>query len=290
MARFYYRRQRERAKALYRIRKKKYEHVCSAYMASVVQASYESRGWLVSELSSRCSYNQSPVMFESGVQRFAQSYSMSDLTYLGLYTTSYARDNRVNLEALPGLKDLKDSEAPALAEDMTVRFDGGGDPFTLYTPKGKFDLARHARPTAAEATEPVVYPYYQASVEPATTVTEAERQRRRVWEGIQKLEREWPPVDAAMALRAETKCLRACDSRAKVKTLNRYLRADLSPFCTHLIFFEHESDRLNFKAYLQRFLPHATTVPCCVEISEFGCRSDAVTRSSGGSYGAKPDI
>ena len=159
VARFYYRRQRERAKALYRIRKKKYEHVCSAYMASVVQASYESRGWLVSELSSRCSYNQSPVMFESGVQRFAQSYSMSDLTYLGLYTTSYARDNRVNLEALPGLKDLKDSETPALAEDMTVRFDGGGDDrFTLYTPKGEFDLARHARPTAAEATEPVVYP------------------------------------------------------------------------------------------------------------------------------------
>jgi hypothetical protein len=34
-------------------------------MASVVQASYESRGWLVSELSSRCSYNQSPVMFET---------------------------------------------------------------------------------------------------------------------------------------------------------------------------------------------------------------------------------
>ena len=65
VARFYYRRQRERAKALYRIRKKKYEHVCSAYMASVVQASYESRGWLVSELSSRCSYNQSPVMFET---------------------------------------------------------------------------------------------------------------------------------------------------------------------------------------------------------------------------------
>ena len=92
-----------------------------------------------------------------------------------------------------------------------------------------------------------------------------------------------------MTLRAETKCLRACDSRAKVKTLNRYLRADLSPFCTHLIFWEHESDRLNFKAYLQRFLPHATTVPCCVEISELGCRSDAVTRSSGGSYGAKPD-
>ena len=49
---------------------------------------------------------------------------------------------------------------------------------------------------------------------------------------------------------------------AQVKTLNRYLRADLSPFCTHLIFFEHESDRLNFKAYLQRFLPHATTVMC----------------------------
>ena len=290
VARFYYRRQRERAKALYRIRKKKYEHVCSAYMASVVQASYESRGWLVSELSSRCSYNQSPVMFEGGVQRFAQSYSMSDLTYLGLYTTSYARDNRANLEALPGLKDLKDSEAPALAEDMTVRFDGGGDgPFTLYTPKGEFDLARHARPTAAEATEPVVYPYYQAS-EPATTVTEAERQRRRVWKGVQELEREWPPVDAAMTLRAETKCLRACDSRAKVKTLNRYLRADLSPFCTHLIFFEHESDRLNFKAYLQRFLPHATTVPCRVEISEFGYRSDAVTPSNGGSYGAKPDI
>ena len=65
-----------------------------------------------------------------------------------------------------------------------------------------------------------------------------------------------------MTLRAETKCLRACDSRAKVKTLNRYLRADLSPFCTHLIFWEHESDRLNFKAYLQRFLPHATTVMC----------------------------
>ena len=60
----------------------------------------------------------------------------------------------------------------------------------------------------------------------------------------------------------------------QVKTLNRYLRADLSPFCTHVIFFEHESDRLNFKAYLQRFLPHATTVPRCVEISEFGCRSD----------------
>ena len=40
---------------------------------------------------------------------------------------------------------------------MTVRFDGGDDnPFTLYTPKGEFDLARHARPTAAEATEPVV--------------------------------------------------------------------------------------------------------------------------------------
>ena len=62
-----------------------------------------------------------------------------------------------------------------------------------------------------------MYPYYQAS-EPATTVTEAERQRRRVWKGIQKLENEWPPVDAAMTLRAESKCLRACDSRAKVKT------------------------------------------------------------------------
>lgn len=117
----------------------------------------------MSELSSRCGFNQSPVMFEGGARRFAQSYSMSDLTYLGLYTTSYARDNKVNLEPLPGLKDLKDTEAPALPDDMTVRFDDDGDsPFTLYTPKGNFDLARHARPTATEATEPVVYPYYHA--------------------------------------------------------------------------------------------------------------------------------
>lgn len=262
LARFYHRRQRERAKALYRIRQKKYEHVSSAYMSSVVQASYESRGWLVSELSSRCGFNQSPVMFEGGVQRFAQSYSMSDLTYLGLYTTSYARDNKVNLESLPGLKDLKDTEAPALPDGMTVRFDDDGDsPFTLYTPKGNFDLERHARQTAAEATEPVVYPYYHAT-NPAKTVSDEERQRRRVWKSVQKLEEAWPPVDAAMTLRAEENCLRACDSRTKVKTLNRYLRADLSPYCTHLLFFEHESDRQNFRAYLQRLLPHATTVMC----------------------------
>lgn len=262
VARFYYRRQRERAKALYRIRQKKYEHVSSAYMSSVVQASYESRGWLVSELSSRCGFNQSPVMFEGGVRRFAQSYSMSDLTYLGLYTTSYARNNKVNLESLPGLKDLKDTEAPALPDDMTVRFDDDGDsPFTLYTPKGNFDLARHARPTAAEATKPVVYPYYHAT-NPAKTVSDEDRQRRRVWKSVQKLEEAWPPVDAAMTLRAEENCLRACDSRTKVKTLNRYLRADLSPYCTHLLFFEHESDRQNFRAYLQRLLPHATTVMC----------------------------
>ena len=70
-------RQKERDKRLYDIRMENYASRGSAFMGAVVQAAYESKGWLISEWNCRESFNLSPAMFEKGIQRFSQLNDVS---------------------------------------------------------------------------------------------------------------------------------------------------------------------------------------------------------------------
>ena len=69
-------------------------------MGAVVQAAYESKGWLISEWNCRESFNQSPAMFEQGIQRFSQLNDVSGLTYLGLRSTDQSLVSKRELQEL----------------------------------------------------------------------------------------------------------------------------------------------------------------------------------------------
>ena len=67
-------------------------------MGAVVQAAYESKGWLISEWNCRESMNMSPAMFEKGIQRFSQLNDVSGLTYLGLRSTDQSLTSKRNIQ------------------------------------------------------------------------------------------------------------------------------------------------------------------------------------------------
>ena len=74
-------RQEERDKRLYDVQMENYASRGSSFMGAVVQAAYESKGWLISEWNCRESMNMSPAMFEKRHPAFfaAQRRLRSDL-------------------------------------------------------------------------------------------------------------------------------------------------------------------------------------------------------------------
>ena len=108
---------------------------------------------------------------------------------------------------------------------------------------------------------------------------------------VTELRKKWPRRDCAMRLRRahETQLPGDKEGYDDLDHLCEILRAELSPYCTHMIFFRHEADKIAFSRYLWRLLPHATTVMCgkggarqTIERAQGGGRSScSVPRGSG---------
>ena len=265
-------RQEERDKRLYDIRMDNYGSRGSAFMGAVVQAAYESKGWLISEWNCRESFNQSPAMFEQGIQRFSQLNDVSGLTYLGLHSTEKSlvskrelqelvKSWRVDADGDGSLKSLmKKKMEAAPAADERGQFE-----IWRYGSEDPIDLDSYAAPNFRDA--PTAYPYKKISTAVAGEVKE--------------LRKKWPRPDCAMRLRRTNGTPlpgdeeRYCD----LEHIHQVFRAELSPYCTHMIFFRHEADKIAFSRYLWRLLPHATAVMCGKDKGAF---DKSIERAQGG--------
>jgi hypothetical protein len=248
-------RQVERDKRLYDIRMENYASRGSAFMGAVVQAAYESKGWLISEWNCRESFNQSPAMFEKGIQRFSQLNDVSGLTYLGLHSTDKSLVSKTELQRVlkcwNGDADGDESLKSSMKKKMAAALGAAEkpSPFEIwrYGSEKPIDLETYARPTFQDA--PPAYPYEKIST--------------AVGGEVKELREKWPRRDCAMRLRKSNGTPLSGDNKEAYDDLDHLceiLRAELSPYCTHMIFFRHEADKIAFSRYLWRLLPHATTV------------------------------
>ena len=240
-------RQLERNTRLYEIRKSNYASRGSCFMGAVVQAAYESKGWLITEWNCRDSMNSSPVMFEKGVERFPQLNDVSRLTYLGLYDSATSRGNELDLHGLPGVEKIPGG-------DESSRRDEHERPFEIYQLRAgvvkPVNLEEYATPSFQDART-YVYPSFEKQQAASDAAPK-----------LEKLRKKWPRRDCAMRLRILSNTPLPGDEPEDVETMSTLLRAEISPYCTHMIFFRHTADKEAFADYLWRLLPHATTVMC----------------------------
>ncbi len=268
-------RQEERDKRLYDIRMENYASRGSAFMGAVVQAAYESKGWLISEWNCRESMNMSPAMFEKGIQRFSQLNDVSGLTYLGLRSTDQSLTSKRNIQkvvnswridATDGDESLKSSMKKKMAAALGAADERGPFQIWRYGSEDPIDLEKHARQNFQDAR--TVYTYKKTS----TAVDGM----------VKELRMKWPRRDCAMRLRRAHGTQLPGDNKEAYDDLDHLceiLRAELSPYCTHMIFFRHEADKIAFSRYLWRLLPHATTVMCGKNKHGF---DKAIERAQGG--------
>ena len=267
-------RQEERDKRLYDVQMENYASRGSSFMGAVVQAAYESKGWLISEWNCRESMNMSPAMFEKGIQRFSQLNDVSGLTYLGLHSTNQSLISKRELQKVvkswrveaDGDESLKSS----MKKKMAAALDAADErsPFQIwrYGSEVPIDLEKHARQNFQDAR--TVYTYKKTSTAVDGMVNE--------------LRMKWPRRDCAMRLRRAHGTHLPGDNKEAYDDLDHLceiLRAELSPYCTHMIFFRHEADKVAFSRYLWRLLPHATTVMCGKNKHGF---DKAIERAQGG--------